>query len=136
MNWQGPYFTLEDIDATPEISQYFADFPSSGDFGLAHHDGETIKAVAWLVFLPAEDPGYGFIHADTPELCMTTLAPYRCHGIGSALLEELISPVIVHDDQTRPTRRALSMWSPEIILVLIHDGVRRPYRDTVLEPID
>jgi GNAT superfamily N-acetyltransferase len=49
------------------------------------------KGVAWLVFLPAEDPGYGFVNADTPELSITTFPAYRGQGVGSALLSELVS---------------------------------------------
>lgn len=91
MNWNGPRFTLDDVDAAPEISHYFSSFPSGRDFGLVHQDADIVKAVAWLVFLPADDPGYGFVDADTPELSITTFAAWRGQGIGSALLSELIS---------------------------------------------
>lgn len=91
MNWNGPRFTFEELDAAQDISHYFTNFPSGRDFGIAHQDGDVIKAVAWVVFLPAEDPGYGFVNADTPELSITTLAAYRGQGIGSDLLSELIS---------------------------------------------
>lgn len=91
MNWNGSRFTVDDIDAAHEISHYFTSFPSARDFGLAHQDDDVVQAVAWLVFLPAEDPGYGFVDADTPELSMTTFAAYRGQGIGSDLLAELVS---------------------------------------------
>lgn len=91
MNWNEPRFTFEDVDASPEISHYFASFPSGRDVGLAYVDGDDVTAVAWLVFLPATNPGYGFVDADTPELCITTFAGKRGQGIGSALLAELIS---------------------------------------------
>ncbi|MBE1523965.1 GNAT family N-acetyltransferase [Nesterenkonia lutea] len=90
MNWDGPSFTFDDIDAAQELSHYFTSFPSGSDFGLAHQDGDVVRAVAWLVFLPDEDPGYGFVDADTPELSITTFTDFRGHGIGSALLAELI----------------------------------------------
>lgn len=91
MNWNGPRFTFDDVDAAPEIAHYFADFPSGRDFGLAHHTGDVVDAVAWLVFLSAEHPGYGFVDADTPELCITTFPGHRGQGIGTALLSELIT---------------------------------------------
>jgi ribosomal protein S18 acetylase RimI-like enzyme len=91
MNWNGPRFTFDDVDASHEISHYFTDFPSGQDFGLAYHEDDDVKAVAWLVFLPASSPGYGFIDVDTPELCITTFPGNRGRGIGSALLSELIS---------------------------------------------
>lgn len=91
MNWNGPRFSFADVDSDPEISHYFTDFPSGRDFGLAYHDEGDVKAVAWLVFLPASNPGYGFVDADTPELCITTFVGNRGHGIGSTLLSELVS---------------------------------------------
>lgn len=91
MNWNGVNFTFHDVDAVREISHYFTNFPSGRDFGLAHDDGDVVRAVAWLVFLPVEDPGYGFVDADTPELSITTFAGSRGQGIGSALLSKLIS---------------------------------------------
>lgn len=90
MNWDGPRFTLADVDGSPELSHYFTSFPSGRDLGVADVDGDTVRAVAWLVFLPAEDPGYGFVDVDIPELSITTFAGHRGQGIGSALLSELI----------------------------------------------
>ena len=90
MNWNEQRFTFDDVDDTHEISHYFSSFPSGRDFGVAYESEGDVKAVAWLVFLPAEDPGYGFVDADTPELSITTFAAARGHGIGSALLSELI----------------------------------------------
>jgi GNAT superfamily N-acetyltransferase len=90
MNWDGARFTLDDVDGSHELSHYFTSFPSGRDVGLADVDGDTVRAVAWLVFLPVEDPGYGFIDADIPELSITTFTGHRGQGIGSALLAELI----------------------------------------------
>lgn len=91
MNWDEPRFTFEDVDDSPEISHYFSSFPSGRDFGLAHESEGVVKAVAWLVFLPADDPGYGFVDAETPELSITTLAAWRGQGIGTTLLSELLN---------------------------------------------
>jgi ribosomal protein S18 acetylase RimI-like enzyme len=115
MNWDGPRFTLDDVDGSHELSHYFTSFPSGRDFGLADNDGDTVRAVAWLVFLPAEDPGYGFVEADIPELSITTFAGHRGQGIGSALLSELIN-------------RARSRGIPGISLsVADGNGARRLY---------
>ena len=89
-NWNGGSSTLDNVDKTPEISHYFANFPSSRDFGLAHQDDDAVHAVAWLVFFSAEAPGYGFINEGTPELSITTFDGHRGQGLGSTLLGELI----------------------------------------------
>lgn len=49
-----------------------------------------VRSVGWLVFLPESNPGYGFVNADTPELCIMTFVGFRGQGIGSAVLGELI----------------------------------------------
>lgn len=90
MNWVEPRFTFADVDGVAEIAHYFRDFPAERDFGLVDYDGETVRAVAWLVFLSADRPGYGFVDANTPELSITTFDGYRGLGIGTALLTQLI----------------------------------------------
>src|SRR6185312_11319526 len=105
----------DDVDGSQELSHYFTSFLSGRDFGLADVDGDTIRAVAWLVFLPAEDPGYGFVDADIPELSITTFAGHRRQGVGSALLSEVID-------------RARSRGIPGISLsVADGNGARRLY---------
>lgn len=90
MNWNTSRFTYEDVDNSEEIAHYFRHFPADRDFGFLDYDADNIRAVAWLVFLPEEDPGYGFVSADTPELSVTTFEGFRGRGIGAALLVELI----------------------------------------------
>src|SRR3954451_20366386 len=90
MNWAGQRFTYRDIDEAPDIAHYFSDFPGERDFGLVDVDGETPRSVAWLVYLPAKNPGYGFVDADTPELSITTFEPYRGQRFGTALLKQLL----------------------------------------------
>jgi len=38
------------------------------------------------VHLPAEDPGYGFVSADAPEVSLTVEAEHRGLGVGTALV--------------------------------------------------
>lgn len=91
MNWSSPRFTFDDVDASDEINHYFLNFPSGDDFGLADFEANTVRAVAWLVFLPADSPGYGFVDTDTPELSITTFDGFRGDGVGTELLVELIA---------------------------------------------
>lgn len=91
MNWIGPRFTFDDVDESEELTHYFRTFPRGRDFGLVDNEGGTVRAVAWLVFLPVESPGYGFVDTDTPELSITTFEGFRGKGIGSDLLAQLIA---------------------------------------------
>ena len=46
---------------------------------------------AWFRFLPASDPGFGFVDAETPELGMGVAQSRRGQGIGSRLLSSLVA---------------------------------------------
>lgn len=91
MNWTGPRFTINDVDASEKISRYFVNFPNGRDFGLVDYEEDAVRAVAWLVFLTADAPGYGFVDADIPELSITTFEKFRGRGVGTSLLAELFA---------------------------------------------
>ncbi|GHF93175.1 MULTISPECIES: GNAT family N-acetyltransferase [Amycolatopsis] len=75
--------------AAPDTGHYVADWPRGGDLGVvADVDGEAVGA-AWLRFFSAEDPGYGFVAADVPELTIGVAAAWRGRGVGRALLRAL-----------------------------------------------
>ena len=61
MNWVEPRFSLQDLDDRPELAHYYSAFDASRDFGFAAVEDDAVTAVAWVVFLPANDPGYGFV---------------------------------------------------------------------------
>jgi GNAT superfamily N-acetyltransferase len=75
------------ILSSPRTAHYIAGWPRDGDLGaIAEAQGERIAA-AWLRFLPANDPGYGFVASDVPELTIGVAAPWRGQGAGRALLQ-------------------------------------------------
>jgi GNAT superfamily N-acetyltransferase len=74
------------VFSTPSTAHYLADWPRDTDLGvIAEADGQPIGA-AWLRFLPATDPGYGFVAANVPELTIGVVASWRGRGVGRALL--------------------------------------------------
>jgi GNAT superfamily N-acetyltransferase len=76
-------------DAT--FQQYIAGFPRSTDFGLiAERDGQKVGAV-WSRYFTAEEPGYGFVSAEIPEIAIGVVEGRRGEGIGRALLNALIA---------------------------------------------
>lgn len=73
----------------PRTAHYIDDWPRDTDLGvLAEADGEPIGA-AWLRFMPADDPGYGFVAADVPELTIGVADAWRGQGAGRALLRAI-----------------------------------------------
>ena len=75
--------------STPRTAHYIAGWPRDTDLGMiAEANGERIGA-AWLRFLPAADPGYGFVVSDVPELTIGVSVHWRGRGAGRALLRAI-----------------------------------------------
>ena len=75
--------------SAPGTAHYIAGWPRDTDLGvIAEANGEPIGA-AWLRFLPAADPGYGFVAPDVPELTIGVTAQWRGRGVGRALLRAI-----------------------------------------------
>ncbi|MEV7934404.1 bifunctional helix-turn-helix transcriptional regulator/GNAT family N-acetyltransferase [Curtobacterium sp. NPDC089185] len=90
MNWQAPTFTDAELDR-PDFAHYSADFDPSRDHGVVAVDGDGPVGVAWVRFLSADDPGYGFVSEDVPELTLAVEPRGRGRGIGTALLTRLLA---------------------------------------------
>jgi GNAT superfamily N-acetyltransferase len=91
VNWlPGREFGRERVLADPASAHYVVGWPAAGDVGtVAEVDGVPVGA-AWLRLLPADDPGYGFVAADVPELSMAVVAGRRRQGIGRRLLRATV----------------------------------------------
>jgi GNAT superfamily N-acetyltransferase len=77
--------------ADPTFQRYIGGFPRPTDFGLiAERDGQEVGAV-WSRYFTAEEPGYGFVSAETPEIGIGVVEGRRGEGIGRALLNALIA---------------------------------------------
>ena len=86
---EGPVGSVRDVMDQPEFAHYVAGWPHRSDCGVIAEDEHPVGA-AWFRFLPANDPGYGFIDAETPELSIGVALPRRGQGIGSRLLNALV----------------------------------------------
>jgi GNAT superfamily N-acetyltransferase len=91
VNWSPEWKTKSRnrVLSAPRTAHYIAGWPRDTDLGvIAEADGERIGA-AWLRFLPAADPGYGFVTSDLPELTIGVAAHWRRRGAGRALLRAI-----------------------------------------------
>jgi GNAT superfamily N-acetyltransferase len=86
----GPEGRISDVLEKPELAHYVAGWPQPGDCGVIAEDEHPVGA-AWFRFLPASDPGYGFVDAETPEVGMGVARSRRGQGIGSRLLISLVA---------------------------------------------
>ena len=80
------------VMALPQIRRYFVGMGRPGAAGVVAvtADGDRL-GVAWYRLFSAEEPGFGFIAADVPELAMGVMAEARGQGIGGALLDALLT---------------------------------------------
>src|SRR5215216_5113376 len=77
--------------AIPHVRRYLDGWGRPGDAGVvALADGQRLGA-AWYRLFPAEEPGWGFVASDVPELSIGVVAEARGRGIGSALLDALLT---------------------------------------------
>ena len=84
-----PPSVLED----PAIARYLVDWGREHDHGWIAEDIERNKPLgaAWLRLWDDEEHGYGFYDPAYPELTIALLPEARGHGIGTQLMERLIT---------------------------------------------
>ncbi|MBE7325696.1 GNAT family N-acetyltransferase [Nocardioides sp. Y6] len=118
LNWAEPRFTVSDVTSNPEFSHYVNLDPSRGDFGVVAVDEDNQwVGVAWVLFLPLDDPGYGFVDADTGEVSVSVIKHARRRGLGRDLMVRAIE--MARDRGHR--RLSLSVESDNPALALYRD---------------
>lgn len=84
-----PRVPLAVLVERPELARYFSDWGRAGDAALiAERDGQAIGA-AWFRRFTADEPGYGFVRDDVPEIGLAVVDRWRGQGIGWRLVEGL-----------------------------------------------
>ena len=116
-----PPFPLTVLDR-PDISHYYRGFGHRpGDVGwIAQAPSGELVGAAWARQLTSDDPGYGYVDDDTPELSIAVIAPHRGTGIGSCLLAELARSVArcsLSVDERNPARRLYERFGFEVVAV-------------------
>lgn len=80
----------ETVLAEPALAHYLAGWPRAGDHGLIATGPELIGAAWWRQFSD-EQPGYGYVAGDVPEVAIAVRAAWRGRGVGTGLLKALIA---------------------------------------------
>jgi ribosomal protein S18 acetylase RimI-like enzyme len=91
VNWHGEVrVDLPGIIASAELRHYVAGWPRPGDFGVVAVDDTSPVGAAWCRTFTSQDPGFGFVAEDVPEVSMGVATGRRGDGVGTALLRELL----------------------------------------------
>jgi GNAT superfamily N-acetyltransferase len=92
VNWEpGRHRSREEIMADPALAHYVSGWMGSTDVGVVAVSPAGLPiGAAWLRFLPATDPGYGYVRDDVPELSMGVVGSWRGRGVGRALLRSVL----------------------------------------------
>jgi ribosomal protein S18 acetylase RimI-like enzyme len=86
---------LSILDA-PEINKYVCGWKKTDDVGfIAEIEGEDSGAAWARLYENADAGGYGFIDNETPELGLAIYEKFRGMGVGTALMQALLSELWV-----------------------------------------
>lgn len=87
-----PKPSREEIFAIPEMSHYLEGWGRPDDVGFIAEDdvsGRRLGAI-WLRRMTSEDPGYGFVDGETPEISLAVTPGSRGGGIGGRLMDAIV----------------------------------------------
>lgn len=77
--------------ADVHLVRYIAGWPLPGDAGVVAEDGASRPiGASWYRFFSSQKPGYGYVDAAIPELCIAVVSGHRARGIGKKLLVSLL----------------------------------------------
>src|SRR5215468_1645547 len=72
------------------VYRYVANWGRAGDAGLITFDATARYGAAWYRLFPADEPGFGFVDEQTPELTIAVVPGARGRGVGHELIDALL----------------------------------------------
>lgn len=92
-NWNGQLMlTPAEVEADPALAHYISGWQRPSDFGVVvTDDADEPMGAAWARSFSLDDPGYGFVANDVPEISMGVVTAFRGQGVGTRLLAALIN---------------------------------------------
>jgi GNAT superfamily N-acetyltransferase len=72
------------------VYRYVNNWGRPGDTGLLAFEGINVYGAAWYRMFTADEPGFGFVDEQTPELATAVVPSHRGRGTGAELLEALL----------------------------------------------
>ena len=118
-------FSPEIVDR-PELLKYHHNWGRVGDVAVVIENHKTVSLIgaAWVRLYPPDDPGYGFVQGDIPELSIALKPEYRGRGLGTRLIEALFEALKKQDfkgvslsvDRRNPAIRLYQKLGFEIVV--------------------
>jgi ribosomal protein S18 acetylase RimI-like enzyme len=84
------YYARWGNDADVPLERYVAGWGRRGDTALVAIDEFQPVGAAWYRLFTPDEPGYGFLDEETPELTVAVVPSRRGRGLGKQLLEALL----------------------------------------------
>jgi GNAT superfamily N-acetyltransferase len=72
------------------VYRYVANWGRRGDAGVLALEGPHAYGAAWFRLFTADEPGFGFVDEETPELTIAVVPSHRGKGAGAELLKALL----------------------------------------------
>jgi ribosomal protein S18 acetylase RimI-like enzyme len=110
----------------PPVQRYVERWGRPGDTALIGIQDFQPVGAAWYRLFRADNPGYGFIDEETPELSIAIVPSRRGTGLGSELLEALMNRA--REDGYEAISLSVEKDNPAVALYERH-GFRRVSED-------
>jgi GNAT superfamily N-acetyltransferase len=78
-------------DTERPVYRYVQNWGRAGDAGVLALDGPHAYGAAWYRLFTHDEPGFGFVDEQTPELTIAIVPSRRGKGAGRELLEALLA---------------------------------------------
>jgi ribosomal protein S18 acetylase RimI-like enzyme len=90
--------TVADARQNPDLAKYVSNWGRPGDLGFVATENDASQQVgaAWVRLYVGAGKAYSPTSDDTPELAMAVLPAYTGQGIGTRLLQKLITAARPH----------------------------------------
>lgn len=85
------YYARWGSEADVPLERYVAGWGRRGDNAIVAIDEFQPVGAAWYRLFTEDEPGYGFLDEETPELTIAVVPSRRGKGLGKELLTELLA---------------------------------------------
>ncbi|KJH71555.1 GNAT family N-acetyltransferase [Aliterella atlantica] len=87
---EGKALPSRDVLQTPDLARYVRDWGHKSDRAFIAINAQIPIGAAWYRLFTADNPGYGYVDDNTPEIAIAILPHYRNKGVGKSLLIRLL----------------------------------------------